>query len=72
MNDIISSESWMDFVVSNYKQIFLLFVVVFVVYCVEYLTYFNARLYGMIAMPIIPGVTNTSSIHIKKNKKMKN
>lgn len=71
MNDIISSESYVEFIMSNYKQIFLLFVVVFVIYCVEYLTHFNARLYGMIAMPIIPEVTNTASIQTKKNKKMK-
>ena len=69
MNDIISSESWMDFIVSNYKQIFLLFIVVFVIYCVEYLTYFNARFF---VMPIIPGVPNTPPIQIKKNKKIKN
>ena len=69
MSDILSSESWMDFIVSNYKQIFLLFIVVFVIYCVEYLTHFNARFF---TMPIIPGVTNNPPIQMKKNKKMKN
>jgi hypothetical protein len=69
MNDIISSESWFDFVISNYKQIFLLIIVGLVIYCVEYLTHFNARFF---TMPIIPGVTNISSISIKKPKKIKN
>lgn len=72
MNDIISnntSESWFYFIMTNYIQILLLIVVCLVVYCVEYLNYFNARIF---AMPIIHGVTNTTPIHIKKHKKMKN
>lgn len=69
MDDIINSESWIDFVMSNFKQILLLIMVVLIIYCVEHLVHFNAMFF---VMPIIPGVTNVASTHIKKHKKMKN
>ena len=72
MNDIISnttSETWMDFIMTNYKQILLLFVVGLIIYVVEYMAYFNTIMYGMLAMPSIPGITNSSQIPTKKKKK---
>jgi hypothetical protein len=73
MNDIIRNNtlvSWINFIRSNYKQIVLLLVVALIVYWVEYLAHFNTLVYGMIAMPSIPGVTNTSPApaHKKKQK----
>jgi hypothetical protein len=48
--------------------------VVLIIYSVEYISYVNAAVYGMLAMPSIPGVTNGLQLHSKnkiKNKKMK-
>ena len=72
MDDIINdnnSESWVEFVMSNYKQILLLIAVGLIIYFVEYLVYFNSRFF---AIPIIPGLQNVASTHIRKQKKTKN
>ena len=72
MNDIIrtnASETWVDFIIANYKQVLLLLMVFLIIYSVEYLSHVNAMLYGMLAMPSIPGVTNSSQISAKKKKK---
>jgi uncharacterized membrane protein YesL len=61
--------NWINFIISNYKQILLLLVVMVIVYWVEYLAHFNTLLYGMLAMPSIPGVTNTSQFPTNKKKK---
>ena len=74
MNNIIrnnTSETWMDFIISNYKQVLLLIMVVFIIYSVEYVAYINTIWYDMLAMPSIPGVTNGLQIPTKKKKKMK-
>jgi len=77
MNDIIrnnahiENETWFNFVMTNYKQILLLLVVGVIVYCVEYLAYVNTLVYGMLAMPSIPGVTNASQTPAYKKKKTK-
>jgi hypothetical protein len=77
MNDIIRNktpvkeETWFTFVMTNYKQILLLLVVVLIVYWVEYLAHVNTLVYGMLAMPSIPGVTNSSQIVANKKKKKK-
>ena len=74
MNNIIrnnTSETWMDFIISNYKQVLLLIMVVLIIYSVEYLAYVNAMFYGMLAMPSIPGVTNSAQIPTNKKKKVK-
>jgi hypothetical protein len=75
MNDIIRNnapvkeETWFTFVMTNYKQLLLLLVVVLIVYWVEYLAHVNTLVYGMLAMPNIPGVTNSSQIPANKKKK---
>ena len=77
MNDIIRNntiETWVNCITSNYKQLLLLIMVVLIIYSVEYMSYVNTILYGMLAMPSIPGVTNssqipTTKIKIKKTKK---
>jgi len=75
MNDIIRNnapikeETLFNFVISNYKQILLLLVVAVIVYWVEYMAHVNTLLYGMLSMPSIPGVTNTSPISANKKKK---
>ena len=77
MNDIIRNntiETWVNCITSNYKQLLLLIMVVLIIYSVEYMSYINTILYGMLAMPTIPGVTNSSQIpntqiKIKKTKK---
>jgi hypothetical protein len=77
MNDIISnntSETWIEFIMSNYKQVLLMIMVVLIIYSVEYVVYVNTIWYDMLAMPSIPGVTNVSQLSIKnkhKHKKMK-
>ena len=77
MHDIIrtnAAETWVDFILTTYKQWLLLIMVVLIIYSVEYMSYVNTILYGMFEMPIIPGVTNSSQISTKKhqkNKKMK-
>ena len=74
MNDIIRNntiETWVNCIMSNYKQILLLIMVVLIIYSVEYMAYVNTLLYGMLAMPSIPGVTNSSQISTKKNPKKK-
>lgn len=77
MNDIIrnnTSETWLDFIISNYKQGLLLIMVVLIIYSVEYVAYINTIWYDMIAMPNIPGVTNGLQLPSKnknKHKKMK-
>jgi hypothetical protein len=72
MNDIIrnnTSETWVNFIMSNYKQVLLLIAVILIVYTVEYTAYVNEIFYGMLARPSIPGVTNSSKISTKKKKK---
>jgi hypothetical protein len=77
MNDIIRNntpikdETWFNFVMTNYKQILLLLMVMLIIYWVEYLAHFNTLFYGMLAMPSIPGVTNTTQIVANKKKKKK-
>ena len=72
MNDIIrknATETWVNFIITNYKQVLLLLMVVLIIYSVEYLAYVNAMFYGMLAMPSIPGVTTSSQIPTKKKKR---
>jgi len=72
MNDIIRNntmETWVNYIISNYKQILLVLMVFLIIYSVEYMSYVNTLLYGMLAMPSIPGVTNSSQIPTKKKKK---
>ena len=72
MNHIIrnnASETWVKCIMSNYKQFLLLLMVILIIYSVEYMAYINTMLYGVLAMPSIPGVTNSSQIPIKKKKK---
>jgi hypothetical protein len=45
--------------------------VVLIIYSVEYMSYVNAMVYGMLAMPSIPGVTNSSTIPTNKKRKTK-
>jgi hypothetical protein len=78
MNNIIrnnDTETWINYIMTNYKQILLLIMVVLIIYWVEYIAHFNTMFYGMLAMPSIPGVTNSMQISNNKNpkkKKMKN
>jgi hypothetical protein len=78
MNNIISNnntETWITYIMTNYKQILLLIMVVLIIYLVEYIAHFNTIFYGMLAMHSIPGVTNslqTSTNTNTKKKKMKN
>ena len=75
MNDIIrnnATKTWLNFIMSNYKQALLLIIVVFIIYSVEYMAHVNAIFYGMLAIPSIPGVTNSSQILTNKNPKKKN
>lgn len=75
MNDIIrnnapaNEETLITFIISNYKQILLLLLVALIVYWVEYLAHVNTLLYGMLSMPSIPGVTNSSRDTANKKKK---
>jgi hypothetical protein len=74
MSDIIrnnTSETLVNFIMSNYKQVLLLIMVVLIIYSVEYMSYVNAMVYGMLAMPSIPGVTNSSTIPTNKKRKTK-
>jgi len=75
MNDIIgnnATETWVNCIMSNYKQVLLIIMVVLIIYSVEYVAYVNTMLYDMLAMPSIPGVTNSSQILTnKKNPKKK-
>jgi len=68
-NTPIKEETWINFVITNYKQILLLLAVVIIIYWVEYMAHLNTLLYGMLAMPNIPGVTNASQIKVNKKKK---
>lgn len=71
MNDIIRNntmKTWVNCIMSNYKQLLLLIMVVLIIYSVEYMSYVNTILYGMLAMPSIPGVTNSSQIPATKMK----
>ena len=75
MNDILRNntmETWVNCIITNYKQILLLIMVILIIYSVEYMAHVNAVVYGMLAMPSIPGVTNSSQIPTNKKKKMKN
>jgi hypothetical protein len=72
MNDIIRNnaiETWVNCIITNYKQILLVIMVLLIIYSVEYMAYVNTLLYGMLAMPSIPGVTNSTQIPTKKKKK---
>ena len=74
MNDIIrnsDTETWANFIISNYKQWLLLIMVFLIIYCVEYISYVNIMFYDMMSMPSIPGVTKSLLISTKKNKNKK-
>ena len=74
MNDIIGNntmETWVNHIISNYKQVLLVLMVFLIIYSVEYMSHINTLLYGMLAMPSIPGVTNSSQVSTKKNPKKK-
>ena len=72
MDNIIrnnTTETWLNFINSNYKQLLLVLMVVLIIYSVEYIVHVNTILYGMLATPNIPGVTNSSKIPTKKKKR---
>jgi hypothetical protein len=69
MNNIISNkdtETWINYIITNYKQGLLLFMVVLIIYSVEYIAYINSIFYGRLSMPSIPGIPNSSQISTKK------
>jgi hypothetical protein len=56
-----------DFIIGNYKQLFLLLLVFFIIFIVDYITYYNSLLYAL-----IPGhQSQIKSINFKKNKNKK-
>ena len=74
MSNIIrnnTSETWVNFIMANYKQVVLLVIVFLIIYSVEYVSYVNAMVYGMLAMPSIPGLTNSYQNPTNKKKKAK-
>jgi hypothetical protein len=60
-----------DFLIDNYKQIFLFILVFVIIFMVEYITNINSVLYGVTQIPGITTAAQLSKDIIPKNKKIK-
>ena len=60
-----------DFLIDNYKQIFLFILVFVIIFIVEYITNINSVLYGVSQIPGITTAVQLSKDIIPKNKKIK-
>lgn len=58
-----------DFLIDNYKQLFLIILVFVIIFIVEYITNINSILYGLTPVPGLSTATQLSKDIIIKSKK---
>ena len=58
-----------DFILHNYKQLFLIVSIFIIVFVIEKITHYNSFMFS--SPSVIPGLSNISNNNLKKDKKKK-